>query len=117
MRKAYGGGYIAMCSHHLRADFVGAWPTAEIAVMGPEGAANIIFRKEISEAKDPVAMREKLVGDYVSEFATPYKAAERGFVDDVIEPSATRPRLVDALNMLQSKRESRPAKKHGNIPL
>ncbi|MGB3367091.1 MAG: carboxyl transferase domain-containing protein [Acidaminobacteraceae bacterium] len=117
VRKAYGGSYLAMCSKDLGADLVLAWPNSEIAVMGPQGAANIIFRKEIAGASDPVAMREKLVGDYVNEFATPYKAAERGFVDDVIEPSSTRPRLVDALNMLQSKRESRPAKKHGNIPL
>lgn len=117
VRKAYGGSYLAMCSKDLGADLVLAWPNSEIAVMGPQGAANIIFRKEIAGADDPAAMREKLVGDYVSEFATPYKAAERGFVDDVIEPSSTRPRLVDALNMLQSKRETRPAKKHGNIPL
>ncbi len=117
VRKAYGGSYLAMCSKDLGADMVLAWPNSEIAVMGPQGAANIIFRKEISAADDPAQMREKLVADYTDEFATPYKAAERGFVDDVIEPSATRPRIIDALNMLQSKRETRPSKKHGNIPL
>lgn len=117
VRKAYGGAYLAMCSKDLGADLVLAWPTAEIAVMGPQGAANIVFRKEITEATDPVAMRKELVDNYTNEFATPYKAAERGFVDDIIEPSQTRPRLVDAFNMLASKREVRPAKKHGNIPL
>lgn len=117
VRKAYGGSYLAMCSKDLGADLVLAWPTAEIAVMGPQGAANIIFRKEITEAENPAEMRNKMVQDYTDEFATPYKAAERGFVDDVIEPSQTRIRLADALNMLASKRESRPPKKHGNIPL
>ena len=117
VRKAYGGSYLAMCSKDLGADLVLAWPTAEIAVMGPQGAANIIFRKEISEAENPAEMRNKMVQDYTDEFATPYKAAERGFVDDVIEPSETRIRLIDALNMLESKRESRPPKKHGNVPL
>lgn len=117
VRKAYGGAYLAMCSKDLGADLVLAWPTAEIAVMGPQGAANIIFRKEISEAADAAAERAKKVQEYTDEFATPYKAAERGFVDDVIEPAATRPRIADALNMLSSKRETRPAKKHGNIPL
>lgn len=116
-RKAYGGAYLAMCSKDLGADLVLAWPTAEIAVMGPQGAANIIFRKEITEAENPIEMRKIMIDSYTDEFATPYKAAERGFVDDVIEPSATRPRLVDAFNMLASKRESRPGKKHGNIPL
>ncbi|MGX8797031.1 methylmalonyl-CoA decarboxylase subunit alpha [Fusibacter sp. JL298sf-3] len=117
VRKAYGGSYLAMCSKDLGADLVLAWPSAEIAVMGPQGAANIIFRNEIKEADDPVATRARVIDDYTAEFATPYKAAERGFVDDVIEPSATRPRLVDAFDMLSSKRESRPAKKHGNVPL
>ena len=116
-RKAYGGAYIAMGSKHLGADLVLAWPTAEIAVMGPQGAANIIFRGEIKDAADPVATRARVIEEYTDEFATPYKAAERGFVDDVIEPSASRPRLADAFDMLASKRESRPAKKHGNIPL
>lgn len=116
-RKAYGGAYLAMCSKELGADIVLAWPTAEIAVMGPQGAANIIFREVISKADDPVAMRKQKIDEYTDEFATPYKAAERGFVDDVIEPSASRPRLIDAFNMLQGKREQRPGKKHGNIPL
>lgn len=116
-RKAYGGSYLAMCSKDLGADLVLAWPSAEIAVMGPQGAANIIFRNEISNADDPVATRARVIEDYTNEFATPYKAAERGFVDDVIEPAATRPRLVDAFDMLSSKRETRPAKKHGNVPL
>lgn len=116
-RKAYGGGYISMCSKNLGADIVFAWPTAEIAVMGPEGAANIVFKNEIANAENPQAVRTEKVAEYVREFATPYKAAEMGYVDDVIEPSATRPRIADAFNMLMSKREIRPAKKHGNIPL
>lgn len=108
-RKAYGGSYLAMCSQDLGADQVMAWPTAEIAVMGPAGAANIIFRKDPDVAEK--------TAKYIEEFATPYKAAERGFVDMVIEPKETRPRIITALNMLASKREARPAKKHGNIPL
>jgi methylmalonyl-CoA decarboxylase alpha subunit len=108
-RKAYGGAYIAMCSQHLGADQVMAWPTSEIAVMGPAGAANVIFRKDPNVAEK--------TAEYIEEFATPYKAAERGYVDLVIEPIETRPRIITALNMLASKRESRPAKKHGNIPL
>ncbi len=117
LRKAYGGSYLAMCCKELGADIVLAWPTAQIAVMGASGAAEIIFRKEIGGADDPVAERQRLIDNYESEFSTPYKAAERGFVDDVIEPSASRPRLIDAFNMLASKRENRPGKKHGNIPL
>jgi len=117
VRKAYGGAYLAMCSKDLGADVVYAWPSAEIAVMGPQGAANIIFKNEISESADPVATRQRVIQEYTDEFATPYKAAERGFVDDVIEPSTTRPRLIDAFDMLSSKREVRPSKKHGNIPL
>ncbi|SFH73665.1 methylmalonyl-CoA decarboxylase alpha subunit [Tindallia magadiensis] len=117
VRKAYGGAYIGMCNKELGADMVLAWPSAEIAVMGPEGAANIIFRKEISESDNPQETRAELIDNYKREFATPYKAAERGYVDDVIEPSATRPRLIDALNMLASKRETRPPKKHGNLPV
>ncbi|MDF2564259.1 MAG: methylmalonyl-CoA carboxyltransferase [Massilibacillus sp.] len=108
-RKAYGGAYIAMCSQHLGADQVMAWPTSEIAVMGPAGAANVIFRKDPNVAEK--------TAEYIEEFATPYKAAERGYVDQVIDPIETRPRIITALNMLASKRESRPAKKHGNIPL
>lgn len=108
-RKAYGGSYLAMCSQDLGADQVFAWPTAEIAVMGPAGAANIIFKK------DPD--KDQKTAEYVEEFATPYKAAERGFVDAVIEPKQTRPYVINALAMLASKREARPAKKHANIPL
>ncbi len=117
VRKSYGGAYLAMCSKDLGADMVLAWPSAEIAVMGPQGAANIIFRKEIKESDDPQKTREEKIDQYSKEFATPYKAAERGFVDDVIEPAATRARLVDAFDMLASKRETRPAKKHGNFPV
>lgn len=117
LRKAYGGSYLAMCCKELGADIVLAWPTAQIAVMGASGAAEIIFRKEIKSADDPVAERQRLIDNYEAEFSTPYKAAERGFVDDVIEPSSSRARLVDAFNMLASKRENRPGKKHGNIPL
>ncbi len=117
VRKAYGGAYLAMGSKNLGADMVLAWPTAEIAVMGPQGAANIIFKKEIANSEDPQATRAEKIEEYKGEFATPYKAAERGYVDDVIEPSATRPRIVDAFNMLASKRETRPSKKHGNIPV
>lgn len=116
-RKAYGGSYLAMCSRDLGADQVFAWPTAEIAVMGADGAANIIFRKEIEGADDPVAKRAEMIEEYKERFATPYVAAERGFVDIVIEPQETRPRLANALEMLATKREARPAKKHGNIPL
>jgi acetyl-CoA carboxylase carboxyltransferase component len=117
IRKAYGGAYIAMNSKHLGADMVFAWPTAEIAVMGPDGAANIIFRKEISEAEDPIAIRKQKIEEYRNKFSNPYVAAARGYIDDVIEPSATRIRIVNALAMLAGKRENRPAKKHGNIPL
>ena len=94
-----------------------AWPSAEIAVMGSDGAVNIIFKKEIGNAENKEETRRKILENYASEFATPYKAAERGFVDDVIEPQATRQRVIDAFNMLESKREKRPAKKHGNMPL
>jgi len=116
-RKAYGGSYLAMCSKDLGADVVLAWPTAEIAVMGSAGAANIIFRKEIAGADDANAMRKQKQEEYEKEFATPYKAAERGFIDDVIDPATSRQRLIDAFSMLEGKREKRPAKKHGNIPL
>ena len=116
-RKAYGGAYVAMCSKSLGADMVFAWPTAEIAVMGSEGAVNIIFKNDIAKADDKEATKKRVLEEYESEFATPYKAAERGFVDDVIEPSTTRQRIIDALAMLEGKRETRPAKKHGNMPL
>lgn len=117
VRKAYGGAYIAMCSRHLGADQVFAWPSAEIAVMGPDGAANIIFKKEIDEAADPAQARKDKIDEYKRNFANPYKAAARGYVDDVIDPSVTRARLHSALTMLLGKRESRPAKKHGNTPV
>lgn len=116
-RKAYGGSYIAMCNKELGADIVLAWPSAEIAVMGPKGAANIVFRNDIKNADDPAATRAQKIAEYEEEFATPYKAAERGYVDDVIEPATSRIRLIDAFMMLETKRESRPSKKHGNIPL
>ena len=117
LRKAYGGGYIAMCAKDLGADRVVAWPTAEIAVMGAEGAAEIVFRAEIQAAKDKAARRKELIEDYRSAFANPYVAAGRGLVDDVIEPSRTRRYLVRALEALHAKRELRPPKKHGLIPL
>ena len=117
LRKAYGGAYIAMSSKHLGADMVFAWPTAEIAVMGPDGAANIIFRKDIANSGDPVATRNEKIEEYRNTFANPYEAAKRGYVDDVIEPDSTRPRIISALEMLSSKRDSRPSKKHGNLPL
>jgi acetyl-CoA carboxylase carboxyltransferase component len=116
-RKAYGGAYVAMCSKSLGADLVFAWPTAEVAVMGSEGAVNIIFKNDIARAEDKEATKQKILEEYAAEFATPYKAAERGFVDDVIEPHTTRQRIIDAYNMLAGKREKRPTKKHGNIPL
>jgi acetyl-CoA carboxylase carboxyltransferase component len=116
-RKAYGGAYDVMCSKHIRGDFNFAWPTAEIAVMGPEGAVPIVFKKEIEAAADPKARERELVQEYREKFANPYIAAEMGYVDDVIEPRETRPRIVSALHTLRNKRERRPAKKHGNLPL
>lgn len=116
LRKAYGGGYIAMCSHHLRADFVFAWPTAEIAVMGPEGAANIIFRKEIKNAEDPDEMRKAKVKEYKKKFANPYVAAAFGYIDAVIEPVETRHFITHALDISSDKSEVRPEKKHGIPP-
>lgn len=116
LRKAYGGGYIAMCSRHLRADFVFAWPTAEIAVMGPEGAANIIFKKEITEAENPDEMRKKKIAEYKKKFANPYVAAAFGYIDAVIEPQETRNSLIHSLNISSQKKEIRPKKKHGIPP-
>ena len=116
-RKAYGGAYCVMSSKHIRSDVNLAWPTAEIAVMGPDGAVNIIFRKELEKTKDPVKKKAELVTEYREKFASPYVAAQRGFIDDVIEPKETRPRLINALEMLSNKRDANPAKKHGNIPL
>jgi acetyl-CoA carboxylase carboxyltransferase component len=116
-RKAYGGAYIVMSSKHLRGDVNLAWPSTEIAVMGPDGAINIVFRKELETAKEPEKRRKELVADYVEKFANPYVAASRGYLDDVIEPHETRPRLINALAMLANKRDTLPSKKHGNIPL
>jgi propionyl-CoA carboxylase beta chain len=116
-RKAYGGAYDVMSSKHIRADFNFAWPTAEVAVMGPEGAVNIVFRRELEDAEDPEARRAELIADYKERFANPYTAAERGYVDDVIEPRRTRPVLIDALTTALTKAEPRPKRKHGNIPL
>ena len=116
-RKAYGGAYIAMCSRHLGADMVLAWPTAEIAVMGAEGAANIIHRKEIKSAPDPKKKKEEKIKEYRDLFANPYIAASRGYIDQVIAPSETRVRVHEALEALVRKREFRPPKKHGNIPM
>ena len=116
LRKAYGGGYIAMCSHHLHADFVFAWPTAEIAVMGPEGAANIIFRNEIKNAENPDEVRKQKIKEYKDKFANPYVAAANGYIDAVIEPSDTRRMLIHALEISANKKEIPPTKKHGIPP-
>jgi len=106
-----------MSSKHIRSDFNFAWPTAEVAVMGPEGAVNIIFRKDLEKADDPKAARAEKISEYTERFANPYIAARMGYLDDVIEPQETRPRVINAFSVLRTKRESRPAKKHGNIPL
>jgi propionyl-CoA carboxylase beta chain len=116
-RKAYGGAYDVMNSKHMLADFNFAWPTAEVAVMGPEGAVNIIFRRDIAKSPTPDERRSKLISDYKARFANPYSAAERGYIDDVIVPHETRPKLIRALETLQTKRVPRPKRKHGNIPL
>ncbi|MBE9479510.1 MAG: methylmalonyl-CoA carboxyltransferase [Chloroflexi bacterium] len=116
-RKAYGGAYDVMSSKHIRSDLNLAWTSAELAVMGPEGAVNIIFRKELADAKDPEKRRAELVAEYREKFAHPYIAAARGYVDDIIEPRFTRPRIINGLEMLSNKRDANPAKKHGNIPL
>src|SRR5215212_2910213 len=116
-RKAYGGAYDVMASKHMLADFNYAWPTAEIAVMGPEGAVNIIHRRDIASSPTPEERRKKLIDDYKARFANPYTAAERGYIDDVLIPHETRPRLITALETLQTKREPGPKRKHGNIPL
>jgi acetyl-CoA carboxylase carboxyltransferase component len=116
-RKAYGGAYCVMCSKHIRADYNVAWPTAEVAVMGPEGAVNIVFRRELEAAEDQAARRAELVADYVERFANPFVAAERGYIDDVIEPAATRPALIRALRRSLRKERRRSPRWHGNIPL
>jgi propionyl-CoA carboxylase beta chain len=116
-RKAYGGAYDVMSSKHIRGDFNVAWPTAEIAVMGPKGAVEILFRREISESADPARTMDERVAEYTEKFANPYVAASRGYLDDIIDPRDTRPRLIDALETLVAKRDKNPPKKHGNIPL
>jgi propionyl-CoA carboxylase beta chain len=116
-RKAYGGAYDVMSSKHIRGDFNVAWPTAEIAVMGPKGAVEILFRKEIAESGDESAATDAKIEEYREKFAHPYIAAGRGYVDDIIDPRDTRPALIDALESLQTKRDKNPPKKHGNIPL
>ncbi len=117
LRKAYGGAYVAMCCKDLGADRVAAWPTAEVAVMGAEGAVAIVFKKEIDEAEDKAAKRAELIEDYRRTFSSPYMAAERRLVDDVIEPGSTKGYIALALEALATKRELRPEKKHGLIPL
>ncbi|MBI1256918.1 MAG: methylmalonyl-CoA carboxyltransferase [Chloroflexi bacterium] len=116
-RKAYGGAYCVMSSKHMRGDLNLAWPTAEIAVMGPEGAVEILYRRELKNADDPAALKDKLAAEYREKLANPYIAAERGYIDDVIEPRETRARLINGLEVLQNKRDSNPPKKHGNVPL
>ena len=116
-RKAYGGAYCVMASKHLRSDINFAYPSAEIAVMGPEGAVAIVFRGELQKSENAESEKKKLVKDYEETFATPYKAAELGFIDEIIFPEMTRPKLIQALEMLKNKRDKLPAKKHGNIPL
>ncbi len=116
-RKAYGGAYDVMNSKHMLADFNFAWPTAEVAVMGPEGAVNIIYRRDLAQSPTPEERRQRLMDDYKARFANPYSAAERGYIDDVIEPQQTRPKLIRALRTLQTKRVPQPQRKHGNIPL
>ena len=116
-RKAYGGAYDVMSSKHIRGDVNLAWPQAEIAVMGPKGAVEVLFRREIAAAEDPQAATDQFIEEYRDKFAHPYIAAARGYVDDVIDPRDTRPRLINALDMLRNKRDENPDKKHGNIPL
>ena len=116
-RKAYGGAYCVMSSKHIRTDFNYAWPTAEIAVMGAEGAVNILYKREIEKAADPAATRAEKIAEFREKFANPYVAAARGFIDEVIRPRTTRRRLIQALATLETKRDRNPAKKHGNIPL
>jgi len=116
-RKAYGGAYDAMGSKHLRADLNYAWPTGEIAVMGPDGAVNIVFRNDLERAEDREATRQRLIADYKEKFANPYVAAAQGYIDDVIDPRETRFKIIRALEILHNKTDTNPPKKHGNIPL
>jgi acetyl-CoA carboxylase carboxyltransferase component len=117
LRKAYGGAYIVMSSKHLGGDLNFAWPNAEVAVMGPEGAVNIIYRKDLAAAEDPAALRKQLTDQYRADLATPYIAASSGYLDDIIQPAESRARVIDALESLRDKRKKTPARKHGNIPL
>ena len=117
LRKSYGGAHLAMCSKDLGADCAFAWPTAEVAVMGAEGAVGILYRRELTDAQDKESVRKAKIAELEDKFANPYVAAERGFVDEVIEPAQTRPKLIRALALLENKRDSNPPKKHGNIPL
>jgi acetyl-CoA carboxylase carboxyltransferase component len=116
-RKAYGGAYVVMNSKSIGADLAFAWPSAELAVMGPQGAVEIVYRRELQNADDPAARRVELADEYLERFANPYIAAERGFIDDVIDPADTRPKLIAGLEMLRTKREELPKRKHGNTPL
>ncbi len=116
-RKAYGGAYCVMASKHIRTDFNFAYPTAEIAVMGPEGAVNVLYRRELAEAADPAARRAELVAAFREKLANPFVAASRGFIDEIIQPRATRPKLIAALASADGKRDRNPPRKHGNIPL
>jgi len=116
-RKAYGGAYVVMSSKGLGTDINYAWPSAEVAVVGPSGAANILYRREINEAEDPAAVQARLVKEYREKFANPYRAAEAGFIDDIIEPRQTRPKLIAALGALREQFTAMPPKKHGNMPV
>ena len=116
-RKAYGGAYVVMNSKSIGADLAYAWPTAELAVMGPQGAVEIVYRRELQQAAEPVARRAELVAEYTEKYANPYNAAERGYIDDVIDPAETRQKIVAGLRMLRTKREELPRRKHGNVPL
>ena len=116
-RKAYGGAYVVMNSKSIGADLAYAWPTAELAVMGPQGAVEIVYRRELQQAANPAARRAELVAEYTEKYSNPYAAAERGYVDDVIDPADTRVKLVAGLKMLSTKRETLPQRKHGNMPL
>jgi propionyl-CoA carboxylase beta chain len=116
-RKAYGGAYVVMSSKYLGTDFYFAWPSAEIAVMGPGGATNILYRKELADAEDPEAERQRLEAEYRKRYLTPYAAASAGYVDDVIEPAETRPIVIKALRAIRNKSESHPSRKHGNMPV
>jgi acetyl-CoA carboxylase carboxyltransferase component len=116
-RKAYGGAYVVMNSKSIGADLAYAWPTAELAVMGPQGAVEIVYRRELQQAANPAERRKELVAEYGAKYANPYAAAERGYIDDVIDPAETRSKLISGLKMLQSKREELPRRKHGNMPL